>query len=370
MPVRVECFKVSDDPSAPDELPMSKIFSDMDDPDVQIEFYRGHSNLGGNVLAGIADGPNIQKGSKWAINRTCRGKQVLADVYNKYPDAHYSTTTEPAYAYGPRLLDTMFKGIGKRETYDQMKRNYASDWQAHQFLFPNDPRVLEVRDIDRDRQVDIDSKGVDPLWNTGLLKSCDESRDLRPVESKRTPQDLQGDKIMRGVNFANTFLEYHKDHANDGWLPALGDRITAGGWFVDKSSNDICKITERKVGGETFYDVQVNTKYADQEANALGAAILYELNRHVTRQKNGGQYTEADKLRGAIFAGELCAYMAESYEQVDDIMAAIRERYGFPAKLTWDNVNKAIDSDDHGYGTPKQIQDLKRIIGTVDPSKG
>ena len=370
MPVKVETFRVSDEPSRADEKPMNKIFSDMDKKDVQIEFYGGHSNLGGNVLGALADGPKIQNGDKWVVNWMCRGKQVLADVYNQFPQAHYSTTTTPVYANGPKLLDSMFSGIGKRETYAQIGKRYESDWQAKNLMLPNDPRILEVRDIDRDGQVDVGSKGVDPLWNTGLTKTSNEKRDLKPVATTVTPQDLQGDKIMRGVNFANTIMEYHKDHANDGRLPAVADKITAGGWFSDPTSNDVCKITEKKVGSETLYEVQVNTKYAGQEANAIAAAMMYELNRHLSKKANGGQYTEQDKLRGAVFAGELCAYMAESYEQVDEIMGAIQSKYGFPTKLTWDNVDKAIEKDGDGYATPTQTSELKKIIGSVTTTNG
>jgi hypothetical protein len=62
--------------------------------------------------------------------------------------------------------------------------------------------------------------------------------------------------------------------------------------------------------------------------------------------------------------------MAESYEQVDEIMDAVAAKYGFPAALTWDNVNAAIDTDSHGYATPAQVDALKRKIGTVDPRNG
>ena len=194
---------------------------------------------------------------------------------------------------------------------------------------------------------------------------------LKPVANTKTPQDIQGDKIMRGVNFANTIMEYHKDHANDGRLPnGVADKVTAGGWFSDPASNDVCKITEKKVGSDTFYEVQVNSKFANQEPNAIAAAMMYELNRHLSKKNNGGQYTETDKLRGAVFAGELCAYMAESYEQVDEIMGGIASKYGFPDKLTWDNTHKAIETDGDGYATPKQLAELKKLIGTVNTTNG
>jgi len=371
MPVKVECFNVSDDPKNPGELSMSKIFSDMKDPNVQIEFYGGHSNLGGNVLGALAANSSLQRGDKWVMNWMCRGQQVLSDVYNKFPDAHYSTTTSAVYAHGPKLLNDMLSGIAKRESYDQISRRYASDWQSKSLMFPNDPRVLNVRDMDKDGQVDKGVKGTDPLWNTGLTKTSSEKRDLKPIANKTTPQDIQGDKIMRGVNFANTIMEYHKDHANDGRLPhGVSDKVTAGGWFSDPASNDVCKITERKVGADTFYEVQVNTKFANQEANAIAAAMMYELNRHLSKKNNNGQYTEQDKLRGAVFAGELCAYMAESYEQIDEIMGAVADKYGFPSTLTWPNVDKAMDVDGDGYATPKQTAELKRLIGTVNPANG
>src|SRR6185295_9757681 len=106
---------------AEDKAPEKRLFNDMSDPNTDIEFYSGHSNLGGNVLGALAAGPKAQSGDKWVVDWMCRGKQVLADVYNRFPDAHYTTTTDPAYVVNSgKFLGGMFQGIAERKSYDDI----------------------------------------------------------------------------------------------------------------------------------------------------------------------------------------------------------------------------------------------------------
>jgi len=361
MPVTVEAFKTEKD-----------LFRGMDDPGTQIEFYSGHSNLGGNVLGALADGPELQHGAKWVVNWMCRGKQVVADVYNRFPDAHYMTTSDPVHAHGKELLDAMFTGIARREGYGAMRDKLARDgmWERGALMFPDDRRNLEVRDEDKDGMTTTGAGRIDPLYNVGLARTGETGRNLRPEPVTTNPRDLAGDKIMRGVSFLNTLLTYHHDHATDGRLPAgAADRIVADGWFDGQGTDDVVRVSERKVGGETYYDVKVNAKYANQDADTLGAAMAYEVNRHLSI-KNNGSYNDQDKLRGAIFAGEYVSYIVDTLDEAQDTMRAIDSKYGFGGKLTWSRVERAIDSDGHGYGTPAQMRELERAVGRPDPRVG
>lgn len=380
MKVNVEVIKTY----AEGHRPETRLFDDMDDANTDIEFYTGHSNLGGNVLGALREGPREQNGDKWVINWMCRGKQVLADVYNRFPDAHYTTTTDPAYVvHSGKFLNGMLNGIAQRKGYDDIWKGMGDtrlwwkpevdlkDW----FMPPNDPRILNVRDLDRDGKVDLSAaSGIDLLYNVGLKTVTEAKRDLRPEAITANPQDLPGDKVMQGVNFLNTYLTYHLDEAehpggNDGRLPTdLGDKLNAAGWF--KSDGDeLVRITERTVNGRKQYDIAVNSKYANQDVDVLSAAMMYEVNKHFSIAKNG-QYTEQDKIRGALFAGGYAAYMADTYEEADGIFDVLRAKYGFNDRLTWDNVNAAIDADQHGYSSPDAVRALKAKIGGADPRIG
>ncbi len=355
-PVRIECRKTEKD-----------TFRDMDDRAVDIELYSGHSNLGGNVLGALADAPDEQKGAKWVINWMCRGKQVLNEVYGKFPDAHYMTTDVAVNAYdGPQALGAIFDGIARRESYRYMDRTARLDTQL---IFPDDRRVLDARDDDRDGVATARPGGIDPLYNIGLARTTERSRDLRPEAAAIDPADLPGDKVMKGVSFFNTLYEYHHEHGPDGRTPAsAADKVVADGWFAG-ATDDVVKVEERKVGGETVYAVKVNAKYANQDADAIGAAMAYEINKHLSIRTNGA-YTEQDKLRGGLFAGLYVSYLVDTLEEAEDVTAAVGRKYGFPSKFDWSSVEAAIDADDHGYGSRDSQAALRRKIGAVDPRNG
>ncbi|MHC4831493.1 MAG: hypothetical protein ACYTFT_14250, partial [Planctomycetota bacterium] len=348
------------------------IFRDMDDPNVQIEFYSGHSNLGGNVLGALADGPSRMNGDKWVVNWMCRGQQVISDVYNRFPDAHYMTTNEAATEHGPELLQSMMTGIAGRKSYAWMAREARSldMWEENLLIWPNDKEMLENRDDDGDGVMTDRSGGeVDRLYNVGIRELSSEARDLEPVRTSAAPEELPGEKITRGVNFLNTVLEYHLEHGADGRIPkGTPDSIHASGWFAGGTSGDVIQVTERKVGRKTHYDVKLNSAFKDQDPDALGAAIAYEFNRCIS-EKQGG-YTEQDKLRGALLAGHYLSYMTDTYEECEDIAAAIGDRYGFSDKFDWSTMYKAIDVDHSGYATADQAEALGRTIGGADPRRG
>jgi hypothetical protein len=350
------------------------MFRDMDDPDTQVSFYSGHSNLGGNVLGAIASGPELQRGGKWVVNWMCRGQQVISDFHNRFPDAHYMTTNAAATEHGPELLQAMFTGIAGRKSYDWISKDARSRdmWEENLLIWPNDKEVLRARDDDGDGVVTVGGKQPDALYNVGIRSAPPRWSDLEPVETGIDPATLSGEKVMQGVNFLNTMLDYHTEpeHPADTPIPRSAvDRVHAGGWFA-ADTDDVIRVVEREEAGRTHYDVQVNTKYKDQDFQALGSAMAYEFNRYISRDQTG-TYTENDKLRGAVMVGHYLAYMADTYEEADEIALAVGRKYGFPQTMNWEELRKAMDSD-YGdvYVSNGQQKDLGRRIGAVDPRRG
>ena len=164
------------------------------------------------------------------------------------------------------------------------------------------------------------------------------------------------------TGFNELFQIYQESEENFGLVG--GEILPVGEYPVE-----IVKVEEKKVGNETVYEVKVNSKYANQDIQAIGAAICYEANKQLAIQKNG-QYTETDKLRGGRFAADYLAYMADTYEEADGILKAMQSKYGFNNKFSWDNTMRAIDSDNRGYCSPDAEATLKRAIGSADPTKG
>ena len=67
---------------------------------------------------------------------------------------------------------------------------------------------------------------------------------------------------------------------------------------------------------------------------------------------------------------ENLAYMTDTYEEAEDITAAIGDRYGFGDDFDWPNVYRAIDVDHSGYATGEQARALSQRIGGADPHRG
>src|SRR5204863_7435425 len=137
-----------------------------------------------------------QNGDEWRIDEMCRAKQVLADVYNRFPSAHYTTPPAPADSVGPQFIHGLYDGIAKRQTYDQIWNGIGTpdQWSGKSmkdmYLAPNDPRLLQVRDLDKDGKVDVSGlSGLDPLYNVGQKDLKESAPRFQPVATTENPQD-------------------------------------------------------------------------------------------------------------------------------------------------------------------------------------
>ncbi|MFH1811670.1 MAG: hypothetical protein ABIJ09_23225 [Pseudomonadota bacterium] len=343
------------------------IFRDMDDSKTHIEWYSGHSNLGGNVEYALRNGPAAASGDKWILNWMCRGFQVHSDVTRRYPDAHYTTTTiSPAGGNGQLLIDEVFRGVAARASYADIRRGVeARDRQNPRgtYLFPDDPRTLALLDYDGDGKADAGPAGADPLLDAALNNPDRERWDLKPRPSTLDVDELRGEKVFHAVNFANTLVHYHNEYSphRPGIGKAYDDHIVSGGWFDDGSDTPV-RVQPRRVDGQDFFEVQVNARFADQSADAVGALVQYELFLHAVAEERGGSPTAEDRLRGLVFAGEYLSYMYCSWNEMDAVLRRLGERAGF-AGVNAEKVRRAIDSDGSGYITDAQVAALGRILG-------
>ncbi|MFC1705499.1 hypothetical protein ACFL59_01600 [Planctomycetota bacterium] len=353
---------------------------DLDNPDVHAVFYTGHSNLGGNVSEAIRRGPE-ENGKKLLCFTICRGQQNVYEVANKYPNSHLMTSLQPAYFVNNMdlVLGTM-KGVVRRDDYDAIERGttlsrpYLED-DKENYIRPNELRRYEYTDLDRDGRPDRGLDIRDRFYNvTTKLPSAGETN-LVPRAETRPAGDLDGAKIMNGVNFARTLVHYHvkKGFARNSALAHVkGDRIEADGWFDGSPTDDPIRVRE-SVGrdGKTVYNISVNKSLSDQSAYAIGALVQYEFTRHVA-EKEDGNFSNDEKLRSLVMVGEYLAYMYCSVSESQEIAAAIGKRAGVTRvnkdngrlrsrNLTYNVLSEAKEAGP-GYATDDQVAYLRERI--------
>jgi hypothetical protein len=335
------------------------IFEKMGDPKTNVILYTGHSNLGGNVSEELRLG-NEEKGSKLVLMAMCRGKQNIHEVANKYPSAQFVTTNNPSYFSSviPMALG-LVDGCLKQTDYTKMKGDIPQIMDQDgkdNYFFPNEERRYAYYDVDKDGYLDGQGASTDKLFNITL----------RPPELKRTdgvvrandldPLDIDGTNVDHAVQFLNTLATYHVDHGNN--TSKLGqkdmDNFDAAGWF-DGPANEKVRVKTKPDGR---VDVSVNKGLCDQSWAVTGTIVQYEVAKALLTERNGGTLTKQDEARALLFAGEYLSYMYCSLDEAELAIKAIAKDSKFFGGITFDQLYKAVGSDDHGYVTDKQMQAL------------
>jgi hypothetical protein len=349
MPARVKVYETHDE-----------VLRDMNDPNVHAVFYTGHSNLGGNVSEAIKNGPEAN-GSKFVHLGLCRGQQNIFEVANKYPNAHLSTSRDPHYFHNMMdVVNNTLKGFAAREGWEAIDRR--SDVESQNFIRPHEGSRYEYIDQDRDGKMELDPTGRDRFFNVNRNEPETSRTDLVPRAEARPAQDIDGLKVVDGVNFARTLLTYHVEHGpgKSALGGVTGDRFTANGWFEGDVNREPVRITEeRGKDGRPVYKVAVNKDLAGQGTYALGALVQYEIFRKFGSKD--GSFSADDKARALLATGTYLSYMYCTEAEANAIMKAIGTRAGV-SNLSFRKVYEAIETDDHGYVTDGQADALKRAV--------
>lgn len=335
---------------------------DIDDPNMHAIFYTGHSNLGGNVSEAIRRGPE-ENGQKMLSFLICRGQQNIFEVANKYPNAQLTTTLDPHYfANMDDAVEGRIRGVARRDTYDNMdaKTTFSGRWEKiDHFITPSEAERYRYTDLDFDGQPELGLDGTDRFYDVISRVPSEDRTDLVPRAEARAASDIDGTAVMHGVNFARTLITYHLEKGGIANSPLKGrmkdgDRFEAAGWF--EGSGEAVRIEQtRGEDGKPVYNVSVNKAYADQSAYAIGALVQYEILRQYGSKD--GTFSKEDNARALVMAGEYLAYMYVSRREANAIVRSIGKRAGAD-NLTFDMLRAAIDVDDHGYTTDKQVAAL------------
>jgi hypothetical protein len=339
------------------------IFRDMKDPSVQMVVYSGHAQLGGVVTSSLDQAKGAMAGTKLVQLYQCRGKQTVGEVASRYPGVHATATFSSSYDEDDNtVLTRTFEMIAARKGYGELKTDLKDEGllqTAENYILPNDPRMLASRDEDQDGLRDLTKVGADKFFDPGAGHAEGGRSDFKPRLVDGDPATFSGEKLGHAVSYANTAFYYFSEENRASPIShAASDKFVPGGWFESKGDEPL-RLVKTTKGGESWYRVDVNAKYADQSREAIAAMTLYELQKALCLEKNG-KFTEADKLRGLQQVEGYCSVMVPYREECDALMQSFAKAYGFKG-VSWEVVEAAAFKDGHdGNATPEALDYLRK----------
>ncbi len=345
------------------------VLRDLDDPKVHMVLYSGHAQLGGIVDSAVRVGPQQMRGDKFVGLFNCRGKQNLAQLKEKYPRLQLSATYSSSYADDDKLvLDSLYSMIAARGSYDSVRKSLKQSDMLQpktNYILPDDPRQLALHDDDMDGIVDGSAIGPDRFFDPGTRKARGGSNAFRPAAVSEDPHTLSGVKVDHAVNYANTAFYYFAEENRAAPIKySQADTLVPGGWFVSDSADPV-RIVEKQRDGKTFYEVSVNSRYADKSREALTSMVLFETQKYLCTKE--GKFDADDKLRALVLVAGYLDLHADYSDTIDEVLAGFAKKYGFSGPvLNYALTFEALKNDgDHGTATKKTLDWLKKHGVTV-----
>ncbi|MBM4781483.1 MAG: hypothetical protein GQE15_27720 [Archangiaceae bacterium] len=356
----------------------TNILAPMNDPNVQIVGYDGHSNWGRAMSSSVNNGPATTDGAadKLLFYNLCVGKGMLDKVKEKYGNAQVVTTYAASNFYtdnngqmtrgeGVQALMALVDGVAGRKGWTDIHQgmNDAADigWGRtwDNYITPISTMTREkVLDRDNDGQADY----LDKHFNYSTFKVPEDTRrEFEPVKQDRHASVLDGTKVLVSANMVNTLSEFSGilDRANP------DSKVIAGGWFEPKmGEKDLIRFTEQKGrDGKTEYVMSVSSRYSHLSEEALRAITVFEFNRFLGDKGLLRMPAEDVKLAGLLAFGQSLA-VDEGYRD-NEVWSTFIKRYNLPASINLSMVTQALGAHTgHNYaGDAATVAKLKELIG-------
>ncbi|MBL8938514.1 MAG: hypothetical protein JNM69_28360, partial [Archangium sp.] len=356
----------------------TNILAPMNDPNVQIVGYDGHSNWGRAMSSSVNNGPATTDGAadKLLFYNLCVGKGMLDKVKEKYGNAQVVTTYAASNFYtdnngqmtrgeGVQALMALVDGVAGRKGWTDIHKgmNDAADigWGRtwDNYITPISTMTREkVLDRDNDGQADY----LDKHFNYSTFKVPEDTRrEFEPVKQDRHASVLDGTKVLVSANMVNTLSEFSGilDRANP------DSKVIAGGWFEPKmGEKDLIRFTEQRGrDGKTEYVMSVSSRYSHLSEEGLRAITVFEFNRFLGDKGLLRMPAEDVKLAGLLAFGQSLA-VDEGYRD-NEVWSTFIKRYNLPASISLSMVTQALGAHTgHNYaGDAAGVAKLKELIG-------
>lgn len=354
----------------------TNILAPMNDPNVQIVGYDGHSNWGRNMTASVRNGPDSANGAdgKLLFYNLCVGKGVLDRVREKYGNAQVVTTYAASMFYtdsegqmtrgeGVQGLLALVDGISNRADWQTLHgtMNRAANI-GHGRTWDN--VITPISTLTREKVLDRDNDGqadyLDKHFNYDTLNVAEDTRrEFTPVKQSRPASMLDGTKVLVGANMINTLSEFSAilERVNP------DSKVVPNGWFEPKlGESDLVKFeSARGPNGKPEFRMSVNARYAHASEEMLRLVTVHEFNRWLAESGQLRMDPVDAKLAGVIVAAQSL--------KVDDGFRDSEVWTNFLSRFNLPNIPLAtvtgILSAEHGHAYAGSLEMVRKLKATL-----
>ena len=356
----------------------SDIFAEMDEPDMHIVGYDGHSDIGRTIPGSLRGAPDAD-GKKLIFYGLCAGKDNLDNVRERYPDAQLLTTFTSSYfntterdgkkvmtrSENFNVLMELVEGTVKGSDWETINREIRRDailYPYHHVMPGGTNYISPAHTAIRRKALDSDNDGqadyLDKFANFDTFKvATDTRREFEAIKPSRPADVLDGTVTHLAAMALNTATGYNSvtSKYKDGNI--IGD-----GYFEPKDGETaIVKFERATVDGERVVKMKVNSHYAHMSAEALRAVAQYEF---IQLMGDEAQLSPVDqKLMGLTFAAFSIMYDMERWGRDDAIWQGVLATLGLPEQLSMQPIRSLLDAEHHDYsGNMEHVRKWKAQI--------
>ncbi|MEW5847255.1 MAG: hypothetical protein AB2A00_00525 [Myxococcota bacterium] len=340
----------------------AEVLQEMNNPDVHMVMYTGHSQLGAVGKLSAAHAPR-EAGEKLVAFFACRTKQNLPALRRELPSSHLLVSNHGTYGHDDRIvIHKIFDGIATRASYAQMEKNAEKEdlWEKNNYIFPHDPIQLHHVDLDGDGRTEVSGPRRDLLFNPDVRSGAGNSISFQPGKRVADASTLDGRKVADAVSWFNTEYFYWAEESGGPRENRRADRFVPDGWFNSDKPDEIVRVEKSNGNGEPVWRVKVNAAYANQDADAVAMMVTFALAQQTMKEVRPNESAYDQRMRALAMVGSYVYFHVEFSDVADSLMKNFAKRFGFPESLTWPLVESAVGADSHAEASEKSVRVYER----------
>ena len=355
------------------------IFDEMDQQDVQIVGYDGHSNIGRNIPASLRRAPDSAN-PKLVFYGLCAGKDNLSRVRERYPKAQLLTTFGSSYftvemvdgrkrmatSENFNVLKVLMADICQRRPWTVINRHIRDDailYRYHHVMPGGTNYISPVHTLIRRRVLDTDHDGqadlLDRLATFNLFAVADNTdREFQALAPSRPATALDGTAVHLAAMAMDTALNYNQITQRY----RKGRLIGAGYWEPPAGESAAVSFEESHQGTKDVLLMKVNHNYAHMGVDALRAVANYLLIIEIGRQRDELNLQDR-RLMALAFAAFPLVYSDAPDRRVERIWSGLLGLMGLPAEIPYDPIHDLLYNERHFYsGSSTHVRQWKEHL--------
>ena len=351
------------------------IFDEMDDPNVHIVGYDGHSDIGRNIPKSLRGAPD-SAGHKLVYYGLCAGKDNLHRVRERYPTAQLLTTFTSSYftverVDGRKRMNTsenfnvllvLLEDVCQRRPWTVINRHIRDRaiLYAHHHVMPGGTNYISpahtlirrrVLDSDHDGQADV----LDKLVSFNLFAvEANTAREFSPRPPQRPAFTLDGTAVHLAAMSLDTAVGYNQitQRYKRGLLVGAG---------YHEGDEAPVVFEAGRLGEEEVQLMKVNHLFAHMSVEALRAVANYQF--IMTARLRDEPTLQDRRLMGLALAAFSLVYGDTSRRRTQKIWEGLLGLMGLPTDIPYEPIRKLLWDEHHHYsGSHVHLRQWKKEI--------